>query len=260
MDGRTEQLPLMGVVKMTHAKDYVYPKFLEMWDTCCKGLVDLLWVSDDPLIPFENIVVDCPGPMSEDMMMLGRNIIRVEARSRHAPSYLFQGLDCLYRSRQDFEHLLASFTRSPCKIAGGLTSARSDSHHAVARIFKRDEHGAITEAQSDWPDEELVWAIQHGATFDCGGFVGADALLVDHSLFEYDFSGHTPWYVRVEQGRENLCAEEWMILKMVRDDVPICLDASVCTWHVHESGGPNDEPMAHMYPGIDKLLSELSWS
>lgn len=250
---RRKRLPLLGILKFGTSKDYCFPKITEMLEECCEGIVEILWVSESKVGKYETITIPMPGMTSEEMCMEGRALIRVEAICRDSPAYVFQGIDCFYRSRAEFKRLIDEVVDGPYLAVGGLTCARSDSHHAVARRFLRDEWGARLETQADIDADTLEWAIEEEAVIEAGGFVGADAFVCHRDLFGYGWEGHTPWYVRVSEGRPNLCAEEWMMLQMVRGGHRVHLDCGVRTWHVHEDG------VARMYPGVERPLETLGW-
>jgi hypothetical protein len=240
-------LPLMGICLFGNSKDYVVPKWYEMYRACCEGLVEPLLVGDRPteVLPF--IAAESPGPTSEDMLIVGREIVRQEAIKRNSPMFIWQGIDCFYRSREDFVRLLTAAEEWSAPI-GALTASRTDSNYAVARRYT-DTAGR----QEDIPRDELLEAIEKDAIIPAG-FPGADALVVPWSHYDFDFGDHLPWYTRLAQGTPNLCAEEFWCLKAIRAGMKVWLHCGIRTWHVHD-----EDLVARMWPGIEVPMSSLTW-
>jgi hypothetical protein len=258
--------PLVGIVLFTQAKDYALPKFYEMMDACVNVHdVDVLFVTDQPVPDkYEAITVPNPGAYAEDMLTFGRDLLREEAIKRGSSCMVWQGVDCFYQRASDFKQLVAHVLNDgdDIKCVGALTTSRADSHHAILRRFymspevlRSDRKSwEFTDIQADYPPEVIDAWVAQGSLSPVGGFPGADALVIHPDLFEIDFSGHDPWYVRVSQGRENLCVEEYWCQKVLNAGYDIYLDPSIQVWHCHDV-----DLVARMWRGIEKPMSEVSW-
>lgn len=251
---------LVGIVAYGSQKDYVVPKFLEMKQHCMdvEG-VDFAWATG---MAADQAAEVYPGDLHiempagcvfvEDMLIIARDAFRRLAMQGEYDKVCYQGIDCLWRSRDDF----LSVMHQEVDVVSALTSARTDSNAAVARRFESRHHVSKSvspdtwgEKQYDIPDEELmagdlVWS----------GFPGADAIFFDSGTFGVDWDEHVPWYRRVEQGRPNLDCMEYLCMKLMNKGFRCFVDTSVRVWHVHE------DRVARMWKGIEVPLSDLSWN
>jgi hypothetical protein len=249
---------LVGVVIYGNSKSYVTDAFSHMANECIIPVpgVDVITASD--WLPSSMVKMEPGMTFVEDMLMNAREEFRKIAIEREYDKVCYQGVDCLWQSREDFERVMAIDV--PCVSA--LTSARDDSHAAVARRFKRvrgesGEYAGYSEEQEDIPVDELA-----GGGLVPSGFPGADAIFFRNDTFDESFgkdSGHVRWYDRVAQGLVNVDCMEYLCLKLINRAYernqwwPCYVDADTRVWHVHEDG------QAHMWPDRSVPLAELSW-
>lgn len=236
---------LVGVVAYGEQKKYVYSKFAEMAEACIAPHADLVVAGDashgfpaTDWIPMRSGIKD----YVEDIIMEGREALRIAALEGGYDAYVHQGVDCLYHGRHDFLRLISH----DVTIVGALTSARNDAMFPVARRF--DFGTDFLETQHQIPDHEL-----RSGNMVPAGYPGADALMVKRAALGVGYDGHTKWYDRVAQGRPNLECEENLLLQLSRKGFDPWLDTNIRTWHVHEDG------IARRWPGEEKPLNELHW-
>lgn len=250
---------LCGIVYYGHGKQYVYPQFINMMNRCMvMDDVKFAWATDhDPplpgMSPCDYVIPMGPGHVYvEDMLIDGRDKIRQIGLDEGFDKVLYQGIDCLWQSREDF----LAVASHDVPVVSALTSARSDSNYAVARRFKLDEHyiaepdelAPITLEQEDISDDEL----NRGGLIR-SGFPGADAIFFRNDTLQYDWGDHDPWYIRQARGGVNVDCMEYTCYKLITLGKRCYVDADRKVWHVHEDG------IARMWKGIEKPLNDLSW-
>lgn len=255
---------LMTITRYGHSKDYVLDAFEQMLDACVVGTpgLNIIWAGDRP-----NDTIQIPPGLTNcaDIVRYSRERTRELAIRKGYGRMLWQGVDALYRTRADFEALLAH--PDHFAIVGALISARTDSNHACARRF-HTRGGEPLQQQYDVPSAEL----SHGVLVRVG-WPGVENVVIHRSLFDIDIMRRCPeWYQQnndVLRGRPesrddnaakgNLDHSEWFCFEAQRRGVFAWVDTSIKVWHVHESGAPDGGPLARMYPGIERPLSELTW-
>lgn len=244
-----EMKVLVGIVDYNPGvKDYALLKLYENISEYIEPNADILFISDREH-EWETIHEPIPHSwMSEDILYVGRDVIREIAVKRNYDAFVWQGLDCYYHGSTDFVRLIDNAFDHKFFALGGLTAARSDENFPVARRFTGFEH-----FQRNIPDDELM----SGECISCFGFPGADALVVRGDLMHESwtqFKGFKPWYELRPTMPDSLCIEEYWILKMgLKYGDVIGLDTSVRTWHAHEDG------IARRWPGETKRISDLTF-
>ena len=243
---------LVAVTWCSHGKDYVVPKFMEMADHVfvLNPNVDVVFFGDMvPPGPYAHVPVDWGGAFyAEDMLMATREEARKYAIKGGYDILMWHGIDALWQSLTDFSLMVAKVNlRNP--VIAPVISARADSRFWIARRFRwNPDEQAYGENQYDISKAEINGHLVRS------GFPGADNIAIHRSVFEYvGFEGHTKWYERVAQGRENLCVEEWWCLKAINLGYRIHVDTSTFVWHVHEDG------IARMIDGIERDMETLTW-
>lgn len=252
---------LVGITNYGHGKDYVLPHFLEMLEECiAKSSIDVTvaWACDMPYkeqyrsLPGDIHIEMNPGHVYvEDMLIQARTAFRLVAQSgTQFDKLLYQGVDCLWQSREDFERVASR----DVPVVSALTCARNDPNYAIARRFVSDDG-----EQEEVPDEELDimsrLIVEPGSVDPLvpTGFPGADAVFFRRDTFHQGLENHTPWYQRVQEGRPNIECMEYTVLELQKQGFQAYVDASVKVWHVHENHAAN------MWPGITVPMESLSW-
>jgi hypothetical protein len=240
---------LMGIVDFNPGiKDYALPKLYECLEKCVKYYVDILFISDREHPFHTQIVPYHGGAYSEDVLIQGREQIRLYAIQEDYDAFIWQGSDCYYISENDFLKFINNAINSSLLAIGALTSARENENYAVARRFV----DLYNSEQKDIADWELI----SGSTV-YAGFPGADALFIKKDLFNMSWTNwenFKPWYELRPTNPHSLCAEEFWCLKVRQKygDV-IGLDTSIRTYHAHEDG------WARRWPGEKIRIEDLSF-
>lgn len=263
---------LVGVTKYTSAKDYILPQFYEMMAECIEPIVgkeNIIVVGDHQDEIYHTEIRHVDSSYAEDFLIDSREYIRKLAVAEEYDYMMWQGLDALFQSREDFIALLSN----KVDIVAPLICSREDSNNAIARrfIYKDDQ---LTTKQEDIGDEELYEGefelskeMQAISTYRPAGgfsrrapwlveagFPGADNIIIHKDCYHIPFAeGHTPWYDRVEAGQDNVCVEEEWIRRALVAGKKSYVDTSVKVWHCHEDG------IARMFKGIQIPTSELRW-
>lgn len=249
---------LVGIINYGGAKMYMFPKLIEMLESCIFPIpgVTVMWATD---LPAETASQIYPGDVfyeipekgltyAEDMLMHGREAFRQLAIEDGYDAMLWQGVDAPWMSREDVERILKMLEEPDVAVAAPLISARDDGNFAIARRYVHTE-GQFSEFQVNIPAVEL----SSGDVIHAG-FPGADNIALRKDTFDISWKdGHIQWYRRVVAGSPNLCFEEWLLRELSNRGQVAWLDTAVKVWHVHE------DCVARMWPGIEKPLSDLSW-
>lgn len=234
---------LVGVTYSGNSKSYVLNTFKKMAEVCIEPYADIVWFGDQK-VGESHVYIPHPNDNSEDVLMATRDEQRKYAQENWYDKLVWQGVDCLYRSAEDFQKLIGH----NLPAVGALTCARGNSNHAVAAQFHQDLEGWIEE-YSNFPDELLA-----SGKVIAAGIPGADAMVLSYESLDLCWHGnHDPWYVRKAQGRWEIAAEAWYGLELMRTGRMVWLDTSIKTWHVHE------DRIARMWKGIETRMEDLTW-
>lgn len=251
----------MMVTRYGNAKNYVLPAFEQMMSAYVVGTpgVDIIWAGDRP-----DDEIHLPSKMTNcaDIVRKSREAARLWAIENEYDRVLWQGIDSLYRSREDFERLISH----DLPIVSTLICGRTNTSQACARRFHRVK-GQWVPQQYDIPDAELV----NGHLVQAG-WPGVDNVVIRRDLFDIPIEG-PEWYEldnqpldRPQRSRDgnaeagNNDHSERFCLEAVRRGYSAWIDTRVRVWHVHEKGAPGGGPLARLYPDIEVPLCDLTWT
>jgi len=235
---------LVGITSYGTAKSYMDAALYRNMLECVSPLdVDVVVYGDRrvPGLPYAPLDF-VPTTWSDDMTYVGRDHIRFVAQRYGYDAFIWQGIDCLYDSAEDFQSFLARADASEYDAIGALTAARNRPDYPVARRFVENTSSQVETSTVELMSGDIIPA----------GFPGADALLVKSNLFHLSWRDwdYTPWYNYA--GKDPICVEEFWCMKVLNLGYSIGLDTSIRTWHVHETG------LAARWPNETKNLSEFS--
>lgn len=227
---------LVGVSSHGSAKDYVHKKFKENMLKCVQPWADIIVFGDREIDGLDHIYMDpIHSCWQDDMTYESREEIRKFAADNDYDAFIWQGVDCLYHSEDDFRQFCRAAHLSEFDAIGALTAGRNRPDYAVARRFIGN-----TKEQVDISTHEL-----NSSKIIPAGFPGADALLVRKSMFLESWMkwDYISWYNQRDIEQNPLCIEEYWCWKTSNSGFTIGLDTGIRTWHVHENG------MAARWPG-----------
>lgn len=242
---------LIAVPWAGHSKDYVAEKFMEMADVCFAGHDVIFFVDEygktggryEEHLLRREVTFWCT-----DVVLEGRELGRDFAIAGGYEHMMWQGIDCLFASKADFDRLWSVAHNHP--FVGALVAGRNRPWYPVCRSYTQDK-GGYTTAQ-----KELDWSkIELGDIISVPGYIGSDATIIHRSVFNYvDMSGYIPWEDGHTDDPLHVGPEEWFTYRMLQDFdvIPVC-DTGVRPFHVHETGH------AGRFPGEETTLDRLHW-
>lgn len=237
---------LLGTIVAGPWKDYAVAKFTEMYNVLLRD-VDVLAVVDEPgrtSLP-ELVVPATGGTMwATEIVYYGKAHLRDYALANDYDALIWQGIDCYYDSRTDFDLLVKG--AEDHAIIGGLIAARNRPGYAVCRRFISGTTRQADHVEADWPQ-----AFQ--GVRDVAGYIGSDATLIRRDALEtVTMDGYEHWHLNRTPGR--LGPEEFFMWSAInRDHIIPAIDARVRPWHAHETG------LCARYPNQTRRLEDLGW-
>jgi hypothetical protein len=247
---------LVAVSMAGTLKHYSFENFLKMAKACIDPVenVDIIfycdkYTLDNYEIPYVTSLVGIGGNYwADDVIWETHEAALNTARNYNYDAVVFQGLDCFFKSEDDFRRLIASEE----DIVGAVTMGRKEPEYAVVRDFVKvydgiSEHGRYTPRQIDV--ELNHW--QHGLV-PCN-FPGTEACLINKQCFNIPIQH--PKYVMWYEGNENqyLCVHEYWMLNAAREGFKAYVDTSIKVWHSDDSG------WAHMWLEDSIKNEDLEW-
>lgn len=236
---------LVGVSSHGPNKNYVHEKFYENMVTCVADFANVVTFGDTPIKDLEHVDLPPVHTMwQDDMTYQSRDVQLHYAEWNDYDALIWQGVDCLYKSKSDFARFIAGAQRGSYDAVGALTAGRNRPDYPIARRY-------TIVGDSITPNEISHTELYGGRTI-YAGFPGADALFIKKQLFgiTFDSLNYTPWYTKPDGG---LCVEEVWCAEAIKRGFKIGLDCGVKTWHVHENG------MASAWPGEYVNQQELNF-
>lgn len=240
---------LLGVVISGTAKQYAVAKFEEMCrvllpDINVIAIVDMFGRTSLP----EILDLRMAGsPWATEIVYYGKETLGRYALTMGYDAVVWQGVDCYYQSRSDFDRLAKDGEDHP--IVGGLIAGRSRPDYAVCREFIGD-----TMRSTDHHEKDHADAFQGLRTIR--GYIGSDATLIRRDALEtVSMDGYQHWHETQGEAKDGgLGPEEYFMWSAINHTgiVPV-LDARVRPYHAHEDGW-----MAR-YPGQQLRLRDLHW-
>jgi hypothetical protein len=128
----------------------------------------------------------------------------------------------------------------------------------------------LTPCQDDISPDELKTGRMIPA-----GWPSADNIVIKANMFDYrDVLApdiYIPWYQRPHApfapgnardrnaARGKLASSERFCLEAAKHGGQAWIDTNVKVWHVHESGGTNNGPLARLWPDLEVPYEELTW-
>lgn len=225
----------MGVVVAGHTKDYAIPKFIEMADKYVKH--DIIFAVDEYRsdIPYEQLKV--PSMLGKfwatEIVYYGKQALKEHTLAGGYSHLVWQGIDCYYHSREDYERLLKH--GSKYDIVGALVAGRNRPDYPVCRKFVHLD-GVWTTKQ----EEIDPWEFNIGnLLIDIPGYIGSDAtILSDLVLQEVSTSGYEHWHERPNKDMPlgELGPEEWFMYQAVKHGIFPLVDPTNRPYHAHEDG------------------------
>lgn len=237
---------LLGTIIAGPWKDYSVPKFEEMCSTLLPD-IDVLAVVDEPgrtSLP-EGVVGGVAGTMwATEIVYHGKNWLGRYALANGYDALIWQGIDCYYDSRADFDLLVKG--AEDHAIIGGLIAARNRPDYAVCRRFISGTTRQLDHVEADWPQ-----AFQ--GVRDIAGYIGSDATVIRRDALEtVTMDGYQHWHLDRTPGY--LGPEEFFMWSAInRHRIIPAIDARVRPWHAHETG------LAARYPNQTRRLEDLGW-
>ncbi len=256
---------LVGTIIAGSAKDYCIDPFERM----CAALlpdVDVLAVVDRKGRTSLPELVDprVGGTMwATRICYWGKHFaLRDYALSRGYDALVWQGLDCLYSERWEFDLLLRDAELHP--VAGGLVAGRNRADYPVCRRFLTvDEAGWLllpsVTAENDWTTLQVeVPEITDGprGVYPVAGYIGSDATIIRADALEaVSMDGYRPWEERADRDEPGALGPDdyWMWSAVARHGIRPVINTRCRPWHVHE----NLE--AVRYRGERCQLADLAW-
>lgn len=237
---------LVGTIIAGPWKDYAIPKFEEM----CRDLlpdVDVLAIVDEygrTSLP-EFLVPETANTMwATEIVFHGKNALKAYALGGNYDALIWQGIDCYYNTRADFDLLVKG--AEDHAIIGGLIAARNRPDYAVCRRFLGRTTGQYDHAEAEWPNA-------FKGVRDVPGYIGSDATLIRRDALEtVTMDGYEHWHLNRSPGF--LGPEEYFMWSAINRHRTIpAIDARCRPWHVHENG------LAARYPNQTCRLEDLGW-
>lgn len=241
---------LLGTIVVGPSKDYAVPKFEEM----CRDLlpdVDVVAVVDHPnrtTLP----VIPYPSGASlwaTEIVYHAKDSLRDYALFHDYDALIWQGIDCYYNSRHDFDLLVAGARDHA--IIGGLVAGRNRPDYAVCRHFIGDTMEQFDHLEGKWPN---AW----NGVRSIPGYIGSDATLIRRDALEMvTMDGYQHWHqikdtCTLTSGA--LGPEEYFMWSAInRHRIIPALEARCRPWHAHESG------LCARYPNETRDLAMLGW-
>lgn len=237
---------LLGTIIAGHSKDYAIPKFEEM----CRDLlpdVDVVVVVEPgvhptglPCIADERI---SGTPWATEIVYYGKQLLGHYALEWGYDALIWQGIDCYYHARRDFDLLVEGGESFP--IVGGLIAGRNLPDYAVCRTFVGDTFEQRDAAIDLWPKRTLA----------CRGYIGSDATLIRRDALEtVSMAGYQHWHLRKDRDPNVVGPEEYFMWSAInRHHIVPVVDTRVRPWHFHETG------LGARYPGETCGLDDLRW-
>jgi hypothetical protein len=253
---------LLGTVVVSNRKDYAVPTFERMCQQFLTeldfdGQVDVLAIVDQAgssaIKKIPKICKDEFGThfYSGDICYHGKHLYLREYALEHGyDTLIWQGIDCFYDSRQDFERLLNLSKKFD--YVGAVVAGRGRPDYPVCRIFKKDGDN-ITEAQEELPPHILR---ESNAPLQVCGYIGSDATALSRDALEtIKVNGYVPWHQRKKNAETNpLDFEEYYTYCCIsRYNLIPVVDPTNRPWHAHDNGD------TVRYPDGRIRLSELDW-
>jgi hypothetical protein len=249
---------LVGTVISGIAKGYAVPKFEEM----CAALfpdVDVVAVVDHYGQTSLKQVLDdrmSGSVWATEIVYYGKQTLRRYALDHDYDALVWQGIDCYYQSRADFDRLVKGGEKHP--VIGGLIAGRNRPDYAVCRRFVSDTMEQLDHIEGDWPGAFL-------GVRQVPGYIGSDATLIRRdALGAVTMTGYQHWHHIKDSigdkdagGRPESGAlgpeEYWMWSAINRHHIIPAIDARCRPWHAHETGD------LARYPNQRGRLEDLSW-
>ena len=256
---------LMLIVRYGQEKNYILDKLNECLTACVRRPgVDIVWAGDRPN---DDFAID-PGLFyTDDIVTPARYWVLQEAARGGYDGVIWQGMDALYQTRDDFTRLIS---HRDLPIVSVVISARTDVDYACARRW-RVSGGILTPCQDDIPPKELA-----SGKIIKAGWPSADNIVIRPEVYECADvlrpEVYIPWYQRQSApfpggnardrnaAHGKLASSERLCFEAAARGHQAYIDTSIRVWHVHESGDPNGNgPLARLWPDIEVPVGDVTW-
>lgn len=220
---------LVAVSLAGSLKSYIEPKYLEMASACIDPLenVDTIVYGNKGLGNYEFRYCDIGGNgWADDVIYATHQAALDDAKRLGYDKVVFQGVDCLYNSRQDFESLISHDK----DIVGAITMGRKAPEYTVVRDWKI-KNGKVTREQFDIICDPKKENLQR-----CG-FPGTEACVINKNCFDIPIANpkYRMWY-STEDKDIYLCVHEFFMYEAAKLGKEVYCDTSIRTWHADDSG------------------------
>mgnify|MGYP000878600892 CR=1 FL=1 len=241
---------LVSTINVGESKMYVEPAFEQMANVVFDGF-DLICAVDEHGRTGMPEILTAPEANSfwcTDVCYYAKmDTIRDYFLAGDWTHLVWQGVDCLFDTRDDFLRLVE--LAKSCDIAGALIAGRNRPDYPVCRRFIDG-----TREQEEMREDLLL----NRQPIVVPGFIGSDATILSRKAVEnITMKGYEHWATYKDQcdlKSGALCSDEWFMYRAIKDFgiIPVC-HTGIRPWHVHENG------LAARYPGEARQLAELSW-
>ena len=242
---------LLGTIIAGDSKAYAVPKFEAMRERLFPD-VDAVAVVDEhgrtslPQLLDERMA---GTPWATEIVYYGKQTLRSYALRHDYDALVWQGIDCYYNSRADFDLLVKAARDYP--VVGGLIAGRNRPDYAVCRRFVGKTMEQLDHHEADWPGAFLGLRV-------VPGYIGSDATLIRRDALEaVTMDGYQHWHQIKDTCTLKTGAlgpeEYWMWSAINRHQIIPVIDARVRPWHAHE-----DLTLAR-FPNQRGRLEDLTW-
>lgn len=244
---------LVGVVLSTSAKDYCIDKFTEMAKVVFADVDVIFAVDHQGRVPFEEICVPelSSGPChwATWSVYWGKKALGEYAMDHGYDRLVWQGIDCFYETKEEFNRLLIHQEALRADIFGAVVAGRNREDYPVCRQYNYNHvegRWKIHEAEElppEWFDGQLKV---------CPGYIGSDATVISsRALHTVTMDGYQHWH----EHQKGFGPEEYFMWSAIaRHNMFPVVHTGIRPWHAHETG------RTVRYPDGICDLNDLHWN
>lgn len=243
---------LVGVVLANDSKNYCIDKFIEMSRVVFTDVDVVFAVDRQGRVPFEEIYVSqlnqAAAFWATWCVYWGKGALKDYALDHGYDRLVWQGIDCFYEDKAQFDTLLDGQAEHKADIFGALVAGRNREDYPVCRYY------VFSTTEQRWTKAQLEFDAQwfDGNAKPCPGYIGSDATVLSaRALRTVTMDGYHHWH-ELQRG---LGPEEyWMWSAISRHNLIPQVHTGIRPWHAHETG------RTVRYPDGVTDLSSLSWT
>lgn len=230
-------------------KSYAVPYFKKMVDKCMPNVDFLVAVpfkgAFGESFQFEELVIEDPAMESgwaTEIVHCAKGKLVAEAYERGYDAILWQGIDCFYDSREDWEKLMS--LAQDHDFVGAVVAGRNRPDYPVCREFKHTEYNKFSTEQVEVDEAAAHFYVMEGIARRTHGYIGSDATIISREAFsQISMDGYQHWHLFKDMIPHCIGPEEFYTYEALSKGIIPIAHYGVRPWHMHE------DRFASRYPG-----------